>query len=88
MKLYRFKESFGRMGDLEGVFVAREEDVEALMGEEIYFGEVLGKHSEISLVIEPHHIKVVSDEAPFIEKLTQIFGGSTISGVNPLDYRE
>jgi hypothetical protein len=36
------------MGALSGIFVAEEEAVEALIasGKEVYFGEVLGKHSE------------------------------------------
>lgn len=44
----------GRMGNLEGVFIADTEDVEYLLNNEIsvYFGEVLGKHSEISGIID------------------------------------
>ena len=39
---------FGRMGELQGLFVAEELDVQDLIGKEVYFDEVLGKHSEIN----------------------------------------
>lgn len=48
--LFKMDFDCGRMGNLEGVFIADTEDVEYLVNNKIsvYFGEVLGKHSEIS----------------------------------------
>ena len=43
--LYEFYWECGRQGDLTGVFIADSESVAALLDKEIYFGEVLGKHS-------------------------------------------
>ena len=46
-KLYKFYWDCGRMGSLEGVFVAEETELKAAIGKTIDFGEALGKHSEI-----------------------------------------
>ena len=48
--LFKMDFDCGRMGNLEGVFITDTEDVEYLVNNKIsvYFGEVLGKHSEIS----------------------------------------
>jgi len=84
-KVFKFSASFGRMGDLEGVFISTQEDVDALFGQKIYFGEVLGKHSEVILKIEPKHITVVTDDA----KVISLFDEFDLSnGYNPFDYIE
>jgi len=92
LKLYSFDWDCGRMGDLEGIFVAEESDVNNVLGKEIYFGEVLGKHSEISGEIVDGDIKVIDEDQQFITKLLNVFGleedGGTLSGHNPLDYLE
>ena len=86
-KLYRFGVDFGRMGDLEGLFLADESAVKALIGEVVYFGECLGKHSDIDLIIEEGMIVEVTDDQDFIRKCLFYFGGiNTISGYNPFDY--
>ena len=45
--IYQFHWDCGRMGDIAGLFVASKQDVQDAIGKEIYFGEVLGKHSEV-----------------------------------------
>jgi len=86
-KLYKFYVDFGIMGELQGLFVAKETDVKDLIKKEIYFGEVLGKHSDIYFDIEVDQIIEVSDDQELISKLIKIFG-RTISGYNPFDYLE
>lgn len=73
---------------LEGLFVAEESDMDALMGKEIYFGEVLGKHSEIFGPLEERDITIKNDDEDFINKLVDVIGGESISGYNPFDYYE
>lgn len=46
-KLWRFDWNRGRQGSLEGIFVATQEEVDRAVGQDLYFGEVLGKHSEV-----------------------------------------
>lgn len=87
-KLYEMVWDCGRMGMLEGLFVAEESDMDALIGKEIYFGEVLGKHSEICGELEARDIDVKSDDQEFIEKLVKVIGHTSISGFNPFDYYE
>ena len=87
-KLYSFDRNFGRMGDLDGLFIAEEAEVKAIIGKEIYFGEVLGKHSEIVVTLEEKDLAVKSEDSAFIETLREVIGRDTISGHNPLDYYE
>ena len=85
-KLYRFYWDAGRLGDLEGLFVAREEDVAKLMNSEIQFGEVLGKHSDIGGTLEDKDLTIKSEDQDFINKLVEVMGSYNISGLNPLEY--
>lgn len=86
--LYKFYWDCGRMGGLEGIFVATPEEVENLYDKEIYFGEVLGKYSEIYGTLTSEDITVISVDQEKIEWLTTVFGSYTISGYNPIDYYE
>ncbi|MFA5025094.1 MAG: hypothetical protein WC503_01105 [Candidatus Shapirobacteria bacterium] len=88
LKLFQYSEDFGRMGTLEGIFVAKESEVAKIMGKEVYFGEILGKHSEITTEIIPENIKIVSEDQAFIKKLCEIFKTRSISGINPLEFLE
>jgi len=87
--LYSFFWDCGRMGSLDGLFVASPEEVEAAIGREAYFGEVLGKHSEITGTLSESDITLVSDDQDKVEWLVEVTGGNTtISGFNPLEYIE
>jgi len=87
-KLYEFSWEFRRMGSIEGLFIADEAAVAKLIGKHIYFGEVLGKHSEVYGDLEEKDLTVKSDDQEFINKFIEIMGDGTISGYNPLDYYE
>lgn len=84
--LYSYNVDCGRMGDLEGLFIAEQSDVEKLIGKDVYFGEVLGKHSEIYGTVDEDEIKEISTDIDLINKLESLFEGSTISGYNPFVY--
>lgn len=86
LKLYSFYWDCGRMGNLDGLFVAEESEVAKILGKEVYFGEVLGKHSEIYGTVDEEDITVVSDDQEKIEWLIDVIGGANISGYNPLEY--
>ena len=87
-KLYRMYFEYGRLGGLEGLFVAEESDVGDLIGREIYFGEVLGKHSNVYGKLEASDFTVVCDNQEVIDILVQAMRGESISGYNPFDYYE
>lgn len=85
--IYKFFFDCGRMGELEGIFVAKPKDVKRLVdsGEELYFGEVLGKHSEICGVVTLENFIFVTDE----EEIVNFFEiHEMATGINPLSYFE
>ncbi len=82
-KLYKFYCDFGRMGSLEGVFVKEESDIKSIIGKEVYFGECLGKHSEVYLTIEKKHLQELSDNLEVIKVFEENIG--TV-GYSPFDY--
>lgn len=84
-KLYRWWYDFGRMGSLEGVFAADESEVEKLVGKKVYFGEVLGKHSEVYVVFDKEDFKVVTDDQSFIDRFVEL---KLSSGYDPRHYYE
>lgn len=85
--LYRFYVDYGRMGDLEGLFVTTPEKLEEAYGHDLYFGEVLGKHSDVSVAFGPEDIELVTDDQDFVTKLVEIVGVH-ISGFNPISQYE
>ncbi len=86
--LYSFYADFGRDGYLEGLFIASKSDVEGAIGKTAYFGEVLGKHSDISLELEEGDFEIKSEDKDLIVGLHDAFGCTSflLSGYNPLDY--
>ncbi len=83
--IYRLNFSCGRQGSLEGIFTADQEAMRELIksGKEIYFGEVLGKHSEICGPIEEQDIEVVTDDQNVVAMFEL---HDFASGYNPFDY--
>lgn len=87
--IYKFHWDVGRMGNLNGLFIAEKDDVEKIIGSHIYFGEVLGKHSEVYGDLNEEDLEMKTDDQEFISKLQKILNvESTISGYNPFDYYE
>lgn len=101
-KLFLFDFHFivGRGGDLDGKFVVDQRGKDALDAliqskTEVYFGEVLGKHSEVRGAIEPKEITPIAATDAEIETVLRVFGvaidpagapWATLSGFNPLAY--
>lgn len=83
--IYKLNFDCGRMGSLNGVFVAEKQYVNILVESkmEVYFGEVLGKHSEIYGPIEAGDIKMVSDSDEAIKVVEEL---DLSSGYNPFHY--
>jgi hypothetical protein len=83
--LVRFKWGCGRMGNVEGMFVTTRATLAASYGKQVYFGEILGKHSEVYGELNESDITVLTDDAVFLAKFTELLGRD-ISGYNPLSY--
>lgn len=83
--IYKYVGDFGRQGMLEGVFVAEVEIMDGLVESdvEVYYGEALGKHSEIYGSIDYSELTQVTTDSKMVE-LFELYDLS--SGVNPLNY--
>lgn len=86
--LYSFFWDCGRMGEVEGLFVSDKKIVENNIGREVYFGEILGKHSEVVGTLDEEDVTIISEDQEKIDWLVGIMGHVTISGFNPLEYME
>lgn len=60
-----------------GIFKATDEEVENVIGKEIYLGEVDGKYSEVSGTIEREEITLISDD-PIVVNAVPNFGYNPI----------
>lgn len=84
-KLWKFHWDCGRQGDLYGVFIATDEEIQSLVGKKVYFGDVFGRHSEVYGTIEQGEIILLTENTEAIKALQEACG-KTISGHNPLQY--
>lgn len=84
--LVKYKKDCGRMGYVDGLFVCTEEELKSLYGTTIEFGEILGKHSEISVRFAEKDLIVLTEDQEFIYKLVTLIGKNSIPGYNPLNY--
>lgn len=82
-KLYKFYWDCERMGEVVGIFTAEEDEVNKAIGSEIYFGEILGKHSEIDGELEVADLHIVTEDQAFIKRFDEL---DCSSGYNPLEY--
>jgi len=82
--LYKLDFDCGRAGSLQGLFIADKEDVKILVEKEleVYFGEVLGKHSEVYGPVSSGEVEFVSDNP---EVLKVIRDYKLEHGYNPFD---
>lgn len=82
--IYKFSTEYGRSGSLEGVFIATKQRVNKLISSkiEVYFGEVLGKHSEVFGAIEKKDIKLITDDS---QALAIVEKYELTNGHNPFD---
>lgn len=79
--LWSFFWDCGRQGEVEGLFKATREEVENATGKDVYFGEILGKHSEVYGTLEEGEITLESDDSLVVLNAIE-------SGYNPLEYLE
>lgn len=85
-KLYKFYWDYGRMGHVDGLIISTDEKIKSNLGEPVYFGDVLGEHSEIEGIIEESDFTEISDNQELIKNLKDIFKSDTLSGYNPFEY--
>ena len=74
------------MGSLSGSCVCTKYNYKKIIGKEVYFGEALGKFSEIYGVITEDMLTIKSEDQDFIEKFEEIMGRGWSTGMVPFDY--
>jgi hypothetical protein len=83
-KVYKFEKACGRMGALSGLFLAEEAEVARTLGQVVHLGDVLGKHSDINVIVDAGVLKMVSDDPVVIAFVAEHLGGGI--GINPVAY--
>ena len=83
--IYKLNLDCGREGSLYGIFIADKEYVDVLVNNdiEVYFGEILGKHSDISLTINDTDLELITDDVKVIDMFEEY---ELSTGINPFDY--
>ena len=83
--LFKMNFDCGRNGNLQGVFIADTEDVRYLVKNNIsvYFGEVLGKHSDVSGCVDESEITMITTDENVISVVCE---HELESGYNPFDH--
>lgn len=75
---------YGRRGyTVDGLFVEHKEYVDQLIGQDVYFGEIRGKHSEVYGILDKEDIEMLTDD----ESIVKFFEDNKVhSGHNPVEY--
>lgn len=76
---------YGRGGDVEGVFLVSKEDFELAkkLNPQVYFGEILGKHSEVYCDFNEISFEVKTEDQEKVNALIEMDMHS--SGHNPFE---
>ena len=88
LKLWKFSEDYGRYGEVEGLFIASEEEIDKFLDKNmVSFGEILGKHSDVDIDFEKgKNLKCLEVSESTINELFIASNCRTIMGYNPFDY--
>lgn len=83
--IYKLHFDCGRSGELNGIFVDTDIRVAKLIesGINVYFGEVLGKHSEVCGPIEGCDISLVTEDETTVKAFEE---NNLENGFNPFDH--
>lgn len=84
--IYKMNFDCGRDGNLTGVFIAQKNHIEILINHKIkvYFGEALGKHSDVYGSIDREEITLLTDDESAIKIVEQY---NLENGYNPFHYQ-
>lgn len=88
---FDFKEYYGRV---ESLIVCTKKDIKKQTGKTVYFGEVAGKHSEVSGKVEANMFEVLSEDKNLVTQMLSAFNKEydgepvTLMGISPFDYEE
>lgn len=83
--LWRFKSDYGNLGAIEGMFIATSGEVYTAFGEEVYFGEMLGRGQEVYGELSDDNLTQLNIDEDSVNEMLDILGKSC-SGTNPLEF--
>lgn len=83
--LWRFHWDMGHQGAVEGIFVATQREIAEALDKRVYFGDILGKHSDVHGVLEDADLTMLTAEPAAVDTFQRYV---KTSGYNPLDYLE
>ncbi len=81
--IYRYSFYSGRGGNISGIFVAEIDLVQRSNGKKVYFGEALGKHSNVEGNLRLSDFTLLSSEPADIEVFERL---DLECGYNPFNY--
>lgn len=88
--LWKFYWDCDSMGEVKGLFTATAGEIEDAIGKTVEFGEILGKHSDISGELERSDLVLVTDDQEDIKTIERIgkkYDYDFLNqGYNPLRY--
>lgn len=85
--LVNYYKDCGRAGNVQGLFVTTEKEIESIVEYgSVWFGEILGKHSNIVIKFTKEDFNILTEDQVFIDRLVGYIGHETISGYNPLHF--
>jgi hypothetical protein len=67
-----------------GSYYENSNAIDACIGKEVYFGEILGRHSEIYGTLDKEDLEVLTDNQDEIEIIEKYIGNSF--GLNPIKH--
>lgn len=85
MKLYQYYKDYGRMGAIEGLLILTDEQVEKYKNAELWWDELLGKHSEGYFDFSDKTLTVIDIPEDVVNILYDKLG-SVLSGPFDLEY--
>lgn len=69
---------------VESLFLATEDEVKQLYGQEIRYDGLFGRYSEVCVTVKEADFKVMSDDPVLIERMLEMFGDNALVGPNPI----
>lgn len=86
LKLWKYSKDL-YYGKISGLFISTEEEINKfLLDRTIYFGEVLGRHSEVSIDFKKDDFIPLRITKEVVQEIVDTSRNRTISGYNPFEY--
>lgn len=87
LKLWKYSKNYHYLGKVEGLFISTKKEIdEYLVGRTMDFGEILGKHSEVSIDFNKDDFECLDISKEALMELLTAANSRCISGYYPFKY--